>query len=145
METISYSDRERLRSLARQKREMAESPRNEAILKQWEAEAHGRRETPTVRLLFSNFVPEVVDCRMTCEGPTARRLESQLLSSMVGRELFDDDTPLSPTFEVSLNIWADPFGLKPQSHRNNGSRGFHIDPVVDDIEADFEKSLEESL
>ena len=55
MEQISNRDREILRSLAKTKLEYVNSLRNEEILKQWNALGEGRRESPTVRLLFSNF------------------------------------------------------------------------------------------
>ena len=55
MEIVSARDRERLRSLAHKQLEYANSPENDRILKQWRALAEGRRESPTVRLLFSNF------------------------------------------------------------------------------------------
>ena len=96
MEHISVQDRQILRQLAQKQLAFANSPRNDEILKQWDALANGRRENPTVRLLFSNFPNEVVYPRMRCEGARARELEEMLLSTMVGRELFDDDTPISP-------------------------------------------------
>ena len=73
MDSISSRDRERLRQRARLQREYAESPRNEAILAKWQAQAEGRRESPPVRLLFSNFVHEVITPRLQCEGKAARR------------------------------------------------------------------------
>ena len=139
MESISLSDREILRNLARRKRDYAVNAQNEQILQKWQALARGERKAPTVRLLFSNFTREVVLSRMRCVGETARGLEAELLSSMVGRELFDDDTPLSPTFEVALQTHAQPFGAQAKRTRIEGSIGFHIEPVTDDIEADFEK------
>ena len=141
METISQKDREVLRNLARRKLEYANSSQNAEIHKKWDALAHGRREAPTVRLLFSNFPHEVITPRLRCEGETARGLEASLLSSLVGRELFDDDTPLSPYFEVHWDTWASPFGAKPHFTRASGghSQGFHIDPVVEDLAEDLDK------
>ena len=95
METITRQDREILRNLARKQLEYAHSPRNAALLRQWEALAQGRREAPTVRLLFSNFTHEVITPRMQCTGEAARKIEYTLLNTLVGRELFDDDTPIS--------------------------------------------------
>lgn len=54
---------------------------------------------------------------MRCEVEAARRLERQLLSSMVGRELFDDDTPVSDRFEVNMFVKGSPFGAKPNIFR----------------------------
>ena len=59
MKSVSAHDREILRQRARLQRHYAESSRNEVILKQWQAQAEGRRDTPPVRLLFSNFRHEL--------------------------------------------------------------------------------------
>ena len=83
MEQIPAKDREILRSLAKRRLEYASCPKNEEILKKWKALEEGRKETPTVRLLFSNFTHEVVAPRLQCESQAARNVESTLLSSMV--------------------------------------------------------------
>ncbi len=141
MEAISQHDREILRNLAQKQLEYANSPKNEEILKKWDALAHGRRETPTVRLLFSNFPHEVITPRLQCEGETARGVEYSLLNTLVGRELFDDDTPISPTFAVHWNTWVSPFGIQPHFTRASGKHamGFHIDPVIEDLGEEYHK------
>ena len=79
MERISQQDRQILRELAKKHLDYAESPENEAILKKWKALEKGRRETPTVRLLFSNFPHEVIAPRLRCAGDAARRVEAKML------------------------------------------------------------------
>ena len=64
MEQISAKDREILRQIAARQREYAESRKNEDILKKWKALEEGRRESPTVRLLFSNFTHEIESLRL---------------------------------------------------------------------------------
>ncbi len=138
MMNVSLKDREILRDLAARKAKFANCPRNDEILKMWDCQAKGVRNTPTVRLLFSNFTREVIDPRMRCEGKDARRLERQLLSSMVGRELFDDDTPISDRFEVNVFVKGSPFGATPIITKAKDSIGYHIEPLTDDIEKDFD-------
>ena len=138
---MNQKDRLRLRELAQKQLEYANSPRNDEILKQWRALAQGKRETPTVRLLFSNFTDEVIDPRMQCEDKDARKLEYLLLDRLVGRELFDDDTPISKTCDLMRTAQVEPFGLKPKITRTNGgkSKGFHIDPIIEDLSEELEK------
>jgi len=139
MTDISIKDREILRELATHKADLAHSARNDEILKMWEKQAKGVRDTPTVRLLFSNFNREVLDPRMRCGGDQARRLERQLLASMVSRDLFDDDTPISDTFDVNVFVKGYPFGTGPKKIvRAKDSIGFHIEPLTDDIEKDID-------
>ena len=140
MEKISMKDREILRDIARRHLEYANSPENEVILKKWDALANGRKENPTVRLLFSNFTHEVIVPRMRCEGEAARRIEADMLNTLCGRDLFDDDTPISPTYDVSWNTWAKPFGIMPERTKSkDAASGYHIDPVIEDLEDDLDK------
>ena len=104
MEFISAHDREILRLRAQIQLDYANSPQNNIILKKWQAQAEGRREAPPVRLLFSNFRHEVITPRLKCEGEQARRLEAALLGNLVGRELFDDDTPVPSTFDMMWHL-----------------------------------------
>lgn len=137
MHNIPDSDIQILRRLANRQLELAHSAENDRILKQWDALGQGRRESPTVRLLFCNFYDEVVSSRLQCTSSLGRELESQLLATMVGRELFDDDTPISPTFDVAWQTWVHPFANKPDLSYSR--KGYHINPVIRDLEEDFEK------
>jgi hypothetical protein len=141
METISASDRQRLRERAKLQLDYANAPDNEVILEKWRAQAAGRVATPPVRLLFSNFTHEVITPRLQCEGEQARRIEASLLSTLVGRELFDDDTPISPTFDIGWRTHVEPFGLKPSITRAGGpnAQGFHINPIIDDLGKEVDK------
>ncbi len=140
MKAIANSDREILRRRAQLQLDYATAPKNEAILKKWMAQAEGRRDSPPIRLLFSNFSHEVVTPRLQCVGAEARRLESSLLATLVGRELFDDDTPIAPTFDIRWNTQVTPFGIAPAITRAAGAnaQGFHIDPVIHDLAAEVE-------
>ena len=141
MENISAKDRERLRFLAGKQAECAASEKNAEILKKWRSLAAGKREDPTVRLLFSNFTDEVIAPRMECEGDAARGLEWSLLNTMVGRELFDDDTPITSDYYVYRSAYAHPFGISPKITRSDHSKGFHIDPVIENLEDDFDRLM----
>ncbi|MBR4428728.1 MAG: hypothetical protein IKS78_05160 [Clostridia bacterium] len=138
-QTIPDKDRQRLRALAGKQLEYAADAKNADILKKWQALAEGRRETPTVRLLFSNFRDEVIYSRLECESEPARAIETKLLDTMVGRELFDDDTPISPTYDLSRTVRFRLFGVQPKLTRSATGKGFHIEPVIDDLEAQLDE------
>ena len=140
---MKISDRERLRALAHQHMEYATNAENDRILGAWRALSAGRKESPTVRLLFSNFPDEVVDNRLVCEDEYARSVERQLVAGLVGRELFKDDTPIAPYFSVQWRTHVSPFGIAPKRSVSVDpkAKGFHIDPVICDLEEDREKLL----
>ncbi len=138
MDAVTLKDKEILRELASRKLALATNARNGEILAMWDKQAKGIKDSPTVRLLFSNFRHEVIEPRLRCEGEDARKIERRLLSSMVGRELFDDDTPISSTFDVDLFTRVSPFGTNPKKIYAQGSGGFHIEPLTDDIESDID-------
>jgi len=141
MAPISARDREVLRQRAQLQREYAESPENDIILKKWQAQAEGRRDSPPVRFLPSNFRHEVVTPRLQCEGEQARGIEASLLGTMVGCQLFGDDTPISPTFDMGWHTYVRPFGIAGRVTRAEGpqAKGFHIDPVITDLASEIDK------
>jgi len=141
VETLSKRDREILRRRAHIQLEYAHAPQNEIILAKWRAQAAGRRAAPPVRLLFSNFRHEVIAPRLQCEGEQARRIEACLLDRLVGRELFDDDTPIPPTFDMTWQTRVRPFGIESVIKRADGphAQGFHIEPVIRNLEAELDK------
>lgn len=138
MGSISTGDRKILQELAKKQVEYANSPENAVILQKWDALAAGKRETPTVRLLFSNFQHEVITPRLRCEGEQARAIEADMLRTLAGRELFGDDTPIAAEYKIGWHTWVQPFGAKNHITRaSNNSMGFHIDPIIDDLKKDF--------
>ncbi|MBR4933104.1 MAG: hypothetical protein IKZ03_01480 [Clostridia bacterium] len=143
MNVISAKDREILRELATHQLELATSDENKKILEKWDYIAKGKIGAPTVRFLVSNFTNETIDPRMRCEGEAARELEAQLLFTCAGRDLFGDDTPITNEFVVKQNTWVEPFGNKPDLLRAKGvnAKGFHINPIIEDLEEDFDKLL----
>lgn len=133
MSVISSKDREILRTLANKQLALAHTKENQNILQKWNAQGEGRRDTPPVRFLTSNFPHEVIIPYMTCEGEEARDIEYSLLSTVSGKVLFDDDTPISDTFDVQLCVNMSVFGAKPHytySDQEHG-KGYHIDPVIE--------------
>ncbi len=140
METLTAKDRQIIRSIASRQLEYANSIQNKQIVKRFRSLAKGEKDTPTVRLLFSNFPHEVIEPRLQCESPKARALEACLLGGLVGRELFNDDTPIPPYHTISLNTYVNPFGISPtiEHSKTKNSNAFHIEPVITDLSQSIE-------
>jgi hypothetical protein len=132
MKAISKKDREVLRELAKHHLELANSKENEKILKKWKFIERGKIGEPTVRFLVSNFTNETITPRLKCEGANARDLEFSLLLSSAGRELFNDDTPITGEFLVHQSLWVTPFGTSAKRTVAEGenAKGYHIEPVI---------------
>lgn len=141
MDIISAKDRAFLRELAEHQLALANCPENDSILQKWDCIAKGKIGAPTVRFLVSNFTNETIEPRMRCEGEAARKLEAKLLFTTSGRDLFGDDTPITDEFVVSRNIWVTPFGNARKRTQAEGvnAKGYHIEPVIIDLEEDFDK------
>lgn len=141
MNTISKRDNEILRDIAKHQLELANSKENETILKKWKMMEDGKVGEPTVRFLVSNFTNETITPRLRCEGEQARRVEFNLLATTAGRDLFGDDTPITGEFLVYPSTYASPFGLSSKAVHADGvnAKGYHIEPVINDLEEDFHK------
>ena len=88
---------------------------------------------------FGFPLPESI--RQAIEGQEARALERRLLNTRVGVELFGDDTPISPTVDLGWHTWVDPFGMKRKMTKvgEELSKGYHIEPIIEDLEEDLDK------
>ena len=64
-----------------------------------------------------------------------------MLGTLVGRKLFDDDTPISPTFDMGWHVHVYPFGIAAKVTRAAGpnAQGFHIDPVIGNLAAEIDR------
>lgn len=144
MKTVTKKDRDIIREIARKHLELSHSKENEKVLAKWKWIEQGKTGEPTVRFPVSNFTNETITPRLRCEGEEARNLEFQLLYSTAGRDLFDDDTPVTDEFPVQQNIWVTPFNIASKLTRAQGenAKGYHIDPVIHDLAEDFDKIKE---
>ncbi len=138
---ISQNDRLILRKLANKKLEIANSPEMAEILKKWVALGERKCIEPPVRLCFSGFRDEIILPQMQCEGEQARSIEYGLYSSIAGRDLFNDDTPVPAYFGVNHSISSKLFANMATLTRagKNSALAFHIDPIVEDLKDDIDK------
>lgn len=137
MEHISASEKNILRELAKKRLEYANSPQNLENIRLWYKHNDCRGERPMVHVELNTFRHEVVPQRMKCQSENARWLESDLLSGMLNFELFGDDRPVLAYFPIPVQAWFTPFGLETKREVADEGLGFHIEPVINDLEQDF--------
>ena len=101
MKTISEKDRSRLRALAAHQMEVAQSDDMRRIYADWRAHGSFKHASrPMVTIELWTFAEHILPELMQCEGESARKIEEQLLAAVIPYEMFGDDTPVRPYYNV---------------------------------------------
>ena len=137
------SDREILRELAKKQMEIANSQKNLDIVSQWYRHSARKPGRPMVHIEIDTFKEEAIEPKMRCISPQARELEYKLLHSFSNQELFGDDKPVPPYFQIEWKSWFNLFGFeigRTYAEGESGkSVGHHFNHVISDLEDDYEK------
>lgn len=134
--TISQKDRARLREVARLCAELAASPRNQQLYRDWQAQGASRTAIrPFIRIELNTFAQDVLPQMMQCEGQEARVIEARLLSPVANFTLFEDDTMVPAYYGVTEHASFIPFGLPVKKQETDGV-GHHFIPYLHELEAD---------
>ena len=139
MNAISVKDKERLRKVASQLRELANSESMLKTIKLWKAHNACRGERPMVRVELDTFAHEIITPLQQCQGDEARALEWQLLSMYVNPVLFGDDSVVRDFYPIQASSFFKPFDIDVQVEHADDGIGHHFVPVLEDLEDDFEK------
>lgn len=140
MESISAKDRAVLRALAQKQLEYANSERNREIIRLWYKHnaCEGERPLSCFWILFC--WDEIVTKRLTCEGDTARMLESAIYGQFLNAELFGDDTPVDDFYPVLTGAHIVPFGINVEIERapgNEAGLAYHFKHPIKNLYEDY--------
>lgn len=133
---ISQKDRGILRNLAKRQAELAASPRNQQLLKDWTAFGTTSPNRPMITIELGTFEHQILPKLMQCESPEARSIEARLLRPIVNFTMFEDDTLVPASFNVSEHKSFLPFNL-PVKRQETGDLGHHFIPYLHDLEEDM--------
>lgn len=133
-------DRDILRELARQVRELAQSPEMARLRSEWTAHNDLTPGRPMVLVSPEGSWPELLPqevCR--CVDPQCRQWEWTLRARLYQRQVIRDDSPMEPWFNVHWRVNRGDYGVEiPYVHGDN--RGSYVwDPPIKDLDADFAK------
>lgn len=138
-------DREVVRRLAAEVRELAERPEQRRKIELWTALNDLRPERPMLWITeipwgeFENDTPEL---KCVCADPEARRLEAGLRRKLFTARHFPCDEVVEPFWRVGMRIEGADFGVRrrEQTIAQGGSyiQSHHYEPVIRAI-ADVEK------
>ena len=134
-------DRQRLRALARQQLEIAQSPEMRGIVEDWAALGRFEPRRPMIQLELGTFEQELLPQRMQCEDERARALERTLLRNLVPHTVYGDDKIVRDYLGLGWHSWFHPFGhaITRETARDAEGRevGHRFNYVLEDLEADW--------
>lgn len=136
-------DRERLRQLARQQLEYANSPQMEQCVEDWKALNNFRSNRPMIQLELGTFESELLPQRLQCESEEARGIEADLLRIQLPHTVYKDDKVVPKNFPVAWETWFHLFGHEITAEHSDDAEGRDIghrfNYVIGDLEQDADK------
>ena len=140
MSEISMKDKTILRELAKRQLELANSPRNRALEKQWLLHNTFKGTRPMMHVEMGTFWPEAILPLLKCESDTARNIEATLHHQFFNQEVIGDDHPIRDYFPVYWQSWFTLFGHKiTTSHAAKPGLGHRFNYVIEDLEDEYDK------
>ena len=139
MQAIPNKDKKRLRELAKQLLDVANSESMAETVRLWKTHNACRGERPMIRIELDTFADEIIPPLQECEGAEARELEWKLLSLYINPMLFGDDSVVRDFFPVQTSVFFKAFDLDIRVEYANHGIGHHFASVVSDLETEFEK------
>lgn len=133
---ISQKDRGILRDLAKRQAELAASPRNQQLWKDWVAFGTNSPNRPMVTVELGTFEHQILPPLMQCESSEARSIEARLLRPIVNFTMFEDDTLMPDAYNIAEHKSFLPFNL-PVKRQETGDLGHHFIPYLHDLEEDM--------
>jgi hypothetical protein len=115
MDKISAKDIDILRSLAQRQMELANTPQNLALVREWEEHNSFRQSRPMVHLEMATFEREAIAPQLRCEGEEARNIEIRLWRNIANNLLVGDDSPVIDHYTVYHKVSFDLFGFFKES------------------------------
>ncbi len=141
---MDRKDLKRIRELAREQLEIANSPAMEALAQAWTDLNDCKRMKPLITVETDTFASEVIPPLMECTTEEGRKWEYMLLSNIVNHKYFGDDTFVPSYIPVHYGTYMKPFDIDVQVQKSSGL-GHHFVSVLTDLETDFEKLKPSSM
>lgn len=131
-------DLHRIRELAKQQAEIANSPHMQELAKKWRALNDCEGQSPLITVELGTFQNDILPQLMECETEEGRKWEHMLLCNIVNSKYFADDTFVKDFIPVCYHSYFKPFNIDIQVENTQGL-GHHFVSQVSDLEQDFEK------
>ncbi len=141
---MEQKDLVRIRDLAKEQMEIAQSEQMKQLKKDWTALNNCQDSRPMIVVETATFAQEIIPPLMQCQTEEGRALEYTLLSNIVNHKLFGDDSFVNDFFPVSYDYTMIPFQLEVKKEYSEGV-GHHFIPQIFDLEEDSDKIQPSSI
>jgi hypothetical protein len=134
------NDRAILRGLARQVRDIADSPVMVKLRYKWREHNALRGKRPMIYVLPEGAWPELIpESALQCVDAFHRGLERDLRMKIYSHCVLRDDTPLDPWFNVVWRISIGDYGVKIPFTHGDQRGSFVWEPPIKDLSRDMDK------
>ena len=137
MQSLSQSERQILRDLAKRQAEIAGTPHMRQLVADWYAHNDLKGSRPMFTVETWTFQQDIPLETARCESPFARDIEHALLLRLANHQYVKDDTVVPDVFPVGVSSWFKPFGLEVKRQELTGSIGHQFVHQIKDLEDDF--------
>lgn len=136
---IAAADKKIIREAASKQLSYANSPQMDALKKEWYRHNACQLGRPMITVEMWTFYNDIIPPLLKCSGELARKIESDLYSSLVNHSLFGDDSVVPDYFGLSVPTYFTPFGIdvKIENASDPTSLGHHFVEVIKDLGDDF--------
>lgn len=140
---VSEQDRIILRDVAKQQWAWSQTPENKEIEQEWFRHHRFEKGRPMIHLELWTFKKDVIDKRLKCETPLARKIETTLYEQFLNAQLFGDDRVVPDYFPIYWQTEFNLFDIKIEvvhaEDGHGGDLGHQFQYVIGDLRADYHK------
>lgn len=137
---INPQDRQVLRELARQVRQIAEEPIMQERRRLWIRQNALQNTQPLVLCYPEGCWREIqADWKFQCQDKILRGWESSLRSTIYTCQHVRDDYPIEPWFNLGWRVSSSDFGVEIPKIQGENRGSYVWDPPIKDLDADFHK------
>jgi hypothetical protein len=142
---MTAKEKNRLRELAKQQKELAYSPEMESLRKQhWDLNTKNSGTRPVVRIETEPFSREIIPQEeRQCTDPFAKHIEEQLLYKIHHHLTTGDDQLIPKTYQMGWRVKVDYFGLPITKTMGTSATGielgFKVNHQIVNLADDFHK------
>ena len=130
---ISENEKLYLRELAKKQKELACLPIMEERKRLWYLHNALKGERPMVVMEEGTFLEEILP-PLKCQSEDGRRIERQLLQTILPEQLFQDDKVVTDEFRVEIVVDFRLFDIALKKTLASDGVGFHIEPALECLE-----------